>query len=169
MSNAFSAIFEKSIEGLANTLNIRGDDADKYSRFSEVPVTASFISPGDILFFKYKSTKYGEGDHVTMVIANKRSSSGIFIGNKKMSGGYTLARNYLSAVKLNNIWSVTADLIRSAYKDSLVKYRATPTNKSFIGPAPWIALVGRPNYRTYIVNGMYNVHRFNEEKKELDV
>ena len=164
MSNAFNVNFEKSVDSLATLMNITGAEADGNSRFSEIPVSTSNVSPGDIIFFKYKSERFGEGDHLTMLIANKRSPQGIYTGTKKINSKQILKRKYMSSVKLNNVWSFTASLIISAYKNKLLMYRKV----SDLGPA-WISLVGRENYRTYILNNMYNIHKFNNVKDTENV
>lgn len=168
MSTPFSKNFESSVESLADELDVKGsDNEDFHSRFSEVPVSTTFLSPGDIVFFKYVSEKYGyESEHVTMLIGNKKSDLGIYLGKKKLNKYATLHRKYMAAVKLNKVWSFTASLIVSAYKDSTLKYVKKPKNLTQIGPAPWIALVGRENYRSYIINNMTHVNKLNKPKED---
>jgi hypothetical protein len=116
-------------------------------------VSYSTILPGDILFFKYKSKKFGIGDHFVMVVANKRGKSGIFTHKGK---------RYLSAVKLNNIWVKTAMTMAKVYQNRKISYSNT-VKKGLI------SLVGKNNYRTYILGQMYSTFEVNKapEKKEV--
>ena len=101
-----------------------------------------------------------------MLIANMRSETGIYLGGKQVRKNTRVQRRYLAAVKLNNIWSETASLIVAAYMNKSLKYKKKPLNRNVIGPKPWIALVGRDNYRSYIVNNMVNVNKLNDPQQE---
>jgi len=116
-------------------------------------VSYSTILPGDILFFKYKSKKFGIKDHFVMVVANKRGKSGIFTHKGK---------RYLSAGKLNNIWVKTAMTMAKVYKNRKISY-SNSVKKGLI------SLVGKNNYRTYILGQMYSTFEVNKapEKKEV--
>ena len=177
MSSGFTKNFEIAVDSLATDLNVKGTERQTNSRFSEVPVSAAYIHPGDIVFFKYTSEVYGEGEHLTMLISNKRSDTGIYLGKRKSSYSsvlgrkkhtrhYNIHRKYMAAVKLNNIWSETAALIKAVYTSKNLKYVKKPLNSKVIGPQPWIALVGRNNYRSYIVNFMRNVNKLNNPKEK---
>ena len=113
-------------------------------------LSADAILPGDVLFFTYRSEKFGGGEHLTMVVGNKRGKNGTFIGRGQ---GKSRGKRYLSAVKLNNMWSLTASLIIDTYKDRSVQYTTRKSDDEKIKKA-FIALVGRKNYRTYIMNNI---------------
>jgi hypothetical protein len=170
MSSGFTKNFETTVGNLASTLNTKGNSENPNSRFSEVPVSSSFLAPGDIVFFRYTSEKYkNNAEHITMLIGNKRSKTGIYLGRKKLSKTSVVYRNYMAAVKLNNIWSFTASLIVAAYNNNRLKYVKKPKTKApSVGPAPWIALVGRENYRSYIVNNMIYVNKLNKPKESVN-
>ena len=167
MSTAFTRNFENTVESLATELNTKGTYEDFHSRFSEVPVSSTFLSPGDIVFFKYNSENYGRNsEHITMLIGNQRSKTGIYLGRKKLNKTSVVYRTYMAAVKLNSIWSFTASLIAAAYVDNRLRYVKKPLTPPSVGPQPWIALVGRENYRSYIVNNMINVNKLTNPKEE---
>ena len=167
MSTSFGKTFMNQINTLAGEVGAEGDPDAPKTYYSQIDVGAATVSPGDILFFRYRSTKWNtQGDHVTMVISSKRSPGGVYTGHKKLTKNTKLSRVYMSAVKLNNVLPTTTSLIIDAYQNKQLKYVKKPKKGTSIGPAPWIALVGRDNYRTYVVNSMVNVNKMS--KKEED-
>jgi hypothetical protein len=164
MSTSFGEKFMKNVTDLATQVGSEGNPEQPKTYYSQVDVSTATVGPGDILFFSYRSTKYNTvGTHMTMVISSKKSPRGIYIGNKRLNKTNTLSRKYMSAVKLNNILSTTASLIINAYQNKKLKYVKKPQS-SPIGPAPWIALVGRDNYRTYVVNSMSQVNKLSKKE-----
>tara|TARA_R110000824_G_scaffold392603_1_gene591100 strand:+ start:430 stop:951 length:522 start_codon:yes stop_codon:yes gene_type:complete len=172
MSTSFSQKFLSLVENLVDTLDPKGRPGNKSNRVFKSALSADVILPGDVLFFTYTSKKFGTGSHVVMVVGNKRGYYGVFQHNGK---------RYLSAVKLNNIWAFTASLIIEAYRDKFVKY--TPETKeeeekkeTKQSSAPsektdtdrmkkaFMTLVGRTNYRTYIMNQMDNYYEVGDPK-----
>ena len=96
-------------------------------------------NPGDLLVFTYMDLFQRSGTHLVLVLGNRRSKSGVYKGKS----GY-----YLSAVKLNAL----SDTISSIILENLYKNRkATYSNTVQKG---LLAIVGRANYRTYIVSSI---------------
>lgn len=161
MTTAFSKKFIKQVGDLVDTLGSKGKPGNPSSRVQKSALSTNVISPGDVMFFVYKSFNFGTDEHVIMVVSNKRGRSGVFQHKGKL---------YLSAVKLNNIWSFTANLLVDVYKDSTVEYSSKKDEASKLGETPttkpkkefneekrkkaFMALVGRKNYRTYIMNNI---------------
>ena len=196
MSNSFGKKFENFIDEVASNLNLVGEKDQPSSRFHKAAPSPGTIVAGDALFFKYRSNKFGEGDHMVMVIGNNRNPNGIYTYRSKNG----TAKKYLSAVKLNKIWSFTASLIIEAYRDKQVRYTSEredsedpqkfqeedvednqepemntsedikkvdeskdrKTKKSFM------SLVGRNNYRSYILNNMWNTYEFGNKKEDTE-
>ena len=148
MSTAFSKKFETFVEGVVDTLNIKSKPGNQTTKTYKSGLSPSTMLPGDVLFFTYRSGKFGTGEHLVMVIGNKRGPSGTFIGRGPIGRG----KRYLSSVKLNNMWSLTAGLIIDTYQDRNVQY-TRKRNDDKIKKA-FISLVGRKNYRTYILNNI---------------
>jgi hypothetical protein len=102
-----------------------------------------------------------------MVIGNERGRYGVFTHMNKTGKDKGKAKRYLSAIKLNNVWSQTAGMIIQLYNKSMAdrvedaKYTKKQSNNSKKG---LMSLVGRKNYRTYILNNMTNT--FEVEKGE---
>jgi hypothetical protein len=175
---------------VANDLEIVGVPEKHNSRFSKSSVSAASILAGDVLFFKYRSDKFGESEHLAMAVGNKKSPNGVYSYKRKDQ----VAKNYLSAVKLNKVWHQTASIIIEAYRDEKLKYtsaeddssdpqkfqdegseegatatedikkaqesRDEKTKQSFM------TLVGRSNYRTYIINNVWNANKFGYKEEE---
>jgi len=172
MSTSFSKNFLNLVENLVDTLDPKGRPGNKNNRVFKSALSADAILPGDVLFFTYTSKKFGHGSHVVMVIGNKRGYYGIFQHKGK---------RYLSAVKLNNIWAFTANLIIQAYRKKFVTYTpetdeqkekkesnqsAAPSEKTDSDrmKKAFMTLVGRKNYRTYIMNQMDNYYEVGDAK-----
>ena len=193
MSNSFSKKFAGLVDNVANRLNIAGSPEQPGTRFSKSTVSSASILAGDVLFFKYHSDKFGSGDHIAMVVGNNRNPNGVY-SYKSKDGS---AKKYLAAVKLNKVWSTTASIIIEAYRDSKLKYssedddsddpqkfqeedtidegktgeedkkkaqesRDRKTKQSFM------ALVGRKNYRSYIINNMWSTYEFTNKKEKVE-
>jgi len=171
MSTSFSGKFLTLVSILVDSLGVKGRPGNTSSRVSKSALSVNAILPGDVLFFKYNSRKWGQGDHVVMVVGNRRGVYGIFQHKGK---------RYLSAVKLNNIWGFTANLIIKAYRDKFVTY--TPETKedeerknSKEAPSErgasermkkaFMTLVGRENYRTYIMNNMHSAYEVGDKEE----
>ena len=170
MSTSFSGKFLTLVSILVDSLGVKGNPGNTSSKVSKSALSVNAILPGDVLFFKYNSEKWGQKDHVAMVVGNRRGVYGIFQHKGK---------RYLSAVKLNNIWGFTANLIIKTYRDKFVTY--TPKTKegeevkdsrkapSEVGDSErmkkaFMTLVGRDNYRTYIMNNMYNTYEIGDKE-----
>jgi len=162
MSTAFSRKFENFVESVVDTLNIKGKPGNQSTRTYKSGLSTGTTLPGDVLFFTYRSDKFGTGEHLVMVVGNKRGPNGIFIGR---GTGISRGKRYLSAVKLNNMWSFTAGLIIDAYQDRDVKY-TRKKNDDKIKKA-FISLVGRKNYRTYIIDNVKGNAREVGDKEEV--
>tara|TARA_R110000824_G_scaffold25038_1_gene87546 strand:+ start:564 stop:1064 length:501 start_codon:yes stop_codon:yes gene_type:complete len=152
MSLSFSKNFLTTVEDLVD--KIVGEAGDVPSRVHSTNISPESVLPGDVLFFSYRSEKFKDGSHVVMVVGNKRGPYGVFV-----NGG----KRYLSAVKLNKIWSFTANLIVEAYRDKFVMYTSKKTGRKEsqassekkiddVMKKAFMSLVGRGNYRTYIMN-----------------
>tara|TARA_R110000824_G_scaffold315322_1_gene502465 strand:- start:35368 stop:35967 length:600 start_codon:yes stop_codon:yes gene_type:complete len=199
MSSSFSRKFENFVDEVGNNLDIVGSDEQPASRFHKSAVSPGSIVAGDVLFFKYRSERFGTGDNMAMVIGNNRSANGIYIFTSKKG----VTKKYLSAVKLNNIWSLTASLIIEAYRDKQIKYTSAKddssdpqkfskedsesgkSSKDNMSPTPenikhtdksrnertkksFTALVGRENYRTYILNNIWNAYEFGSTREATE-
>ncbi|HIE83661.1 MAG TPA: hypothetical protein EYQ00_07365 [Dehalococcoidia bacterium] len=181
MSNSFSKNFETFVSDVATKLNVAGSEEVPGSRFSKSTVSPATILAGDVLFFKYRSDKFGAGDHIVMVVGNKRNTNGIY--NYRSKNGK--AKKYLSAVKLNKVWSTTAKIIIEAYRDNRLKYSSKKDDsddpqrfqeqeqsilesKDRKTKQSFMALVGRKNYRSYIINNMWNAYEFTNKKEDIE-
>lgn len=205
MSNSFDRNFEEFVNDVANDLNIAGSEEIPRSRFSKSSNSSAAILPGDVLFFKYRSSKFGDvGDHIGMVIGNSKNVNGVYSYTSTTGSQKGVAKVYLSAVKLNNIWHETASTIIEAYRDKQLKYSSVKddgkksedpqkfdkekgseeekeknkgpeedrkkveeskdrkTKKSFM------SLVGRGNYRSYIVNNMWSAYKFGDKAEDTE-
>ena len=148
MSTIFSKIFQRQVKNVVDDLDTVPRPGNVENKVYKSALSSAGILPGDVLFFTYRSDKFGTGEHLIMVIGNKRGPTGTFVGRGL---GIGRGKRYISAVKLNNMWSFTAALIISAFQDRKVKY----TKKSAMRLKPsFISLVGRKNYRTYIMNNI---------------
>ena len=147
MSSGFSKEFEQQVKGVVDTLDTIPRPGNVENKVYKSALSPAGILPGDVLFFTYRSNKFGTSEHLIMVVGNKRGPSGTFVG--KDSRGK--AKRYLSAVKLNNMWTFTASLIISTYQDRKVKYTKKSSEKI---KQSFISLVGRKNYITYIMNNI---------------
>ena len=152
MSTSFSKKFLALAENVATSLGATGSPGNLASRVNKSALSANAILAGDVLFFKYRSRKWGVGDHMAMVVGNKRGPYGIFQHKGK---------RYLSSVKLNSMWSFTSSLIIKEYRNKEVKY--TPDTKKM--KKAFMSLVGRKNYRTYIMNNMYNAYEIGDREE----
>ena len=172
MSNSFSKNFEIFVDDVANDLGIVGIPENSNSRFNKSAVSSASILAGDVLFFQYRSNKFGSGEHLAMVVGNKRATNGIY--NYTTKKGVT--KKYLASVKLNSIWHETASIIIEAYRDRQLKYtsydddaddpqRFEESDDEKIEES-FMALVGRRNYRSYIINNMWNSYKFGDKKEE---
>jgi hypothetical protein len=189
MSNSFDRKFEMFVDDVATNLDIAGSEEAPGSRFSKSSLSAASILAGDVLFFKYRSDKFGEGDHITMVVGNKRSPNGVYTYKTKNGK----AKKYLSAVKLNNIWALTASIIIEAYRDSKLKYsssyddaddpqkfekdnikdsedveKKTQESRDRKTKQSFMSLVGRNNYRSYIINNIWNAYEFGDKVEDTE-
>ena len=168
MSTSFSKKFLEFTEEVTSALS-DNKPGGQSSRVSKSAQSTSAILPGDVLFFSYQSEKFNDGEHLVLVVRSKRGKYGTFTYVTKTGRNRGVAKVYLSAVKLNNIWSQTANLIISIYNQTMqkqlkdVKY----TKEKFdVFKKGIMALVGRKNYRTYILNNMTNTFEVN--KGEID-
>ena len=167
MSTSLSKKFLSFAEDVADSLTGEVDEGDKSSRVSKSGVSPASILPGDVLFFSYTSKKFNDGNHLVMVIGNERGKYGVFTHMNKTGKDKGKAKRYLSAIKLNNVWSQTAGMIIQLYNKSMAervedaKYTKKQGDKAKKG---LMSLVGRKNYRTYILNNMTNT--FEVEKGE---
>lgn len=192
MSNSFGKNFETFVNDVANDLEIVGVPEKHNSRFSKSSMSAASILAGDVLFFKYRSDNFGESEHLAMAVGNKRSPNGIYSYRRKDN----VAKNYLSAVKLNKIWHETASIIVEAYRDENLKYtsdnddasdpqkfekddskeevgtlegiKKTQESRDEKTKQSFMTLVGRSNYRTYIINNIWNANKFGYKKEEVE-
>jgi hypothetical protein len=169
MSTSFSRKFLEFTEGVVNSLAGPTKTGGQASRVAKSALSPGAILPGDVLFFSYHSEKFKDGEHLVLVVRNKRGKYGIFTHMNREGKNKGRAKKYLSAVKLNNVWSQTAKMIISLYNQSVqkqikdVKY----TKKQYdVFKKGLMALVGRKNYRTYILNNMTNTFEVN--KGEID-
>lgn len=190
MSNSFGKNFETFVNDVANDLEIVGVPEKHNSRFSKSSMSAAAILAGDVLFFKYRSDKFGESEHLAMAIGNKKSPNGVYSYRRKDN----VAKNYLSAVKLNKVWHQTASIIVEAYRDQKLKYtspdddandpqtfkketeekgastvediKKAQESKDEKTKQSFMALVGRSNYRTYIINNVWNANKFGYKEEE---
>ena len=159
MSTTLSKKFLSFAKSVSDTLTEGEDTETQSSKVSKSSLSPSTILPGDVLFFSYTSKKFKDGDHLVMVIGNERGKYGVFTHVTKTGKHKGRAKRYLSAIKLNNIWSQTAGIIIQLYNKSMqdkvseAKYTKKQTNNAKKG---LMSLVGRKNYRTYILNNMTN-------------
>ena len=165
MSTSFSKKFLQFTEKVVDSLAKPTETGGKSSRVAKSALSPGTILPGDVLFFSYHSEKFKDGDHLVLVVRNKRGKYGIFTHVSTVGKNKGRAKNYLSAVKLNNVWSQTANMIISLYNQSMqkqikdVRYTEKQYDKFKKG---LMALVGRKNYRTYILNNMTNTFEVNK-------
>jgi len=195
MSNTFSKKFEKFVGEVGSDLNLVGSDDQPRSRVQKSMMSSAAILAGDVLFFNYRSERFGVGEHMGMVIGNHRSLNGIynFTSQKKVS------KKYVSAVKLNNIWHETASILIEAYRETQLKYtsvdqdeekglkvreekkadstegtkteddedKEVKKSKEDKTRESFMTIVGRENYRTYIINNMWNTYEFSFRKEDV--
>ena len=147
MSTLFSKIFQRRVKNVVDDLDTVPRPGNVENKVYKSALSPGSILPGDVLFFTYRSDKFGTGEHLIMVIGNERGPTGTFNGTDSKGR----SKRYISAVKLNNVWSFTAALIISAYQDRQVKYTKKSSDKL---KASFMSLVGRKNYRTYIMNNI---------------
>jgi len=165
MSIGFSKKFLEFTEEVVTALTGSKNPSEESERVSKSAQSTSVILPGDVLFFSYHSDKFTDGDHLALVVRNRRGKYGTFTYMIKQGKYKGSAKKYLSAVKLNNVWSQTANLIIRLYNESLqkkiknVKYTEKQYDKFKKG---LMALVGRENYRTYILYNMTNTFEVNK-------
>lgn len=172
MSSGFSKDFLKLAEEATNSLvpSQEEDGSALKEKTNKVDPSPTTLLTGDVIFFSYFSEKYSSrGSHLTLVVGNKRNKFGTFTHMNTTGRNRGRARIYMSAVKLNSIWSNTAGLIISVFNQSLQKNVKTTkyTKEGFDKfKKGMISLVGRSNYRTYILNNMTNVYKINNVPSE---
>lgn len=170
MSISFSKNFINFTDEVSDTLN-QGKSEDQGSRVSPSPQSTSSMLPGKVLFFTYSSEKFGDSEHLALVVRCRRGKYGTFTQITKTGKNKGRAKVYLSAVKLNNIWSQTASLIISIYSKSLrdnIQNTVYTKAKHDRFKSGMMALVGRSNFRTYIVNNMNNTFEVNNEEPSVE-
>lgn len=157
MSTGFSKKFMEFVKGVIDSLGTKGKPDLFETKASKSALSASKILPGDVLFFSYTSKKFGSGEHLCMVMGNRRNKFGIFQHKGKL---------YLSAIKLNNtVTPVTTGLIVESYQEKRVQYK-TKKQDTELEKKSLIALVGRNNYRTYIMNNITMAFEVEDKAKE---
>ena len=86
MSSSFSKDFLNFAEEVTNSLvpsQEEGGSALK-EKTNKVDPSPTTLLTGDILFFSYSSEKYkSKGDHLTLIVGNKRSKFGTFVHMNK--------------------------------------------------------------------------------------
>lgn len=109
------------------------------SAYKTTPTPAT-TTPGDVLHFGYRDLQGQEGNHLVLVLGNERTTSGVFKGQRG---------HYLSGVKLNGLSTTIMNLIlENLYNNRTSTYSSTVKQGL-------LAVVGKSNYRTYIVSSMF--------------
>lgn len=100
---------------------------------------SSSIRPGDIMSFGYVNNDGKTGNHLVLVLASKRAPNGVFVGKNG---------KYRTAVRLDGL----SDVIMSIILEFL--YKNVKASYSKVVKKGLFALVGKPRFRTYIMNKM---------------
>tara|TARA_Y100000310_G_C20255541_1_gene611167 strand:+ start:164 stop:637 length:474 start_codon:yes stop_codon:yes gene_type:complete len=157
MSSGFSKNFQQFVGQVVQKLGAVGKPGNLSTRVNKSALSPNVIKPGDVLFFNYRSDKFGTGNHLVLVVGSKRGPYGVFQHKGK---------RYLSAVKLNNIWSYTATIIIKVFRERSVKYTSTKESATRIQKG-FMSLVGRKNYRTYIMNNINNQFEVSDKEEKV--
>jgi len=121
----------------------------------KIPRSAGYLQPGDVVTFQYKNYNNLSVDQVVVLVVATKTGRGVRVaktGNK-----------LITCFKLPGDGLVTREILKRLYKD---RSEATflSASRTFGGLK---ALLGPDNFRTYILNQVYDMHELLIDKGEL--
>ena len=121
----------------------------------KIPRSAGYLQPGDVVTFQYKNYNNLSVDQVVVLVVATKAGRGVRVaktGNK-----------LITCFKLPGDGLVTREILKRLYKD---RSEATflSASRTFGGLK---ALLGPDNFRTYILNQVYDMHELLIDKGEL--
>lgn len=127
---------------------------DKFKNLlgKRTPVSSSAIKPGDALVFKYyyidQNKRSISHERLVLVVSNKRSSSGVFIGSRnKLLSAFNLGLKQEGTIRM-----ILDQLYRNRKASSYNKI-----NENQISGLK--ALLGDSSYRTFKLSGIKDLHK----------
>ncbi len=149
--DALGRFTKKNVTGAPDELRNWFDDMNQdFAQVARrIPASTSYLSPGDLIMFRYKGTQYGSGDTVSYRLA-------LVTVNQTGNISYVSMKKNLLLTCFNMPFS--GDVSRML----LSKFYQKKNKAIYIKVQPILAKVfGSQQYRSYILNKMVEIYKIN--------